>query len=550
MFRREMRLFGPFCGLLCFAVCTTKLVILGTFTPLPSEMSQKLVEPRSLQRPEVIGINRKFCSGTLASKMPQPGERTAERSERQGLERKMEQSQDPEFIKQFHVLGTSHRRAPVEVRERLTVPVSDVGLRARQLTEQAGIEEAAIVSTCLRSEFYICGNDSDPRAAVAAFWSRCFGIEPAHFRPFLYCKSGRAAVSHLFRVVAGLDSLIVGENQAMQRASDALAASLEVGAAGAAIQKIFLAALQCGERVHTETRIGRREPSLGRAVVELVEKIFGSLENSTVLLIGGGQTCELAAKDLSKIAVERIWLASPDEQEAQQLAERLGHPEMALAWSDLRQAVSQADVVINIPAPAAGSAPASTSVATPVSGSSSDPFSERRVLQRSDYERIRPLRQRRPLFLLDLAVPRGIDPALNSCDEVFLYNVDDMAPIAAAEARRYAVEIQAAESLVRQEVEQFLRSFRADPPSGLPATLPGTLQALERQLECIRQEQLSKSRASLQSLTRAQQRDVERLTSAITRKIFREVEHELRSTATEKEASKVAETVSQMLGLV
>ena len=454
----------------------------------------------------------------------------------------MGQFQDSAFIKQFHVLGTSHRRAPVEVRERLTVPASDVGLRARQLTEQAGIEEAAIVSTCLRSEFYICGNDSDPRAAVAAFWSRCFGIEPAHFRPFHYCKSGRAAVSHLFRVVAGLDSLIVGENQAMQRAADALAASLDVGAAGAAIQKIFLAALQCGERVHTETRIGRREPSLGRAVVEMLEKIFGSLENSTILLIGGGQTCELAAKDLNKVAAERIWLASPDEQEAQQLAKRLGHPEMALAWSDLRQAVSQADVVINTPAPAAGSAPASASVA--------GPLSERRVLQRSDYERIRPLRQRRPLFLLDLAVPRGIDPALNSCDEVFLYNVDDMAPIAAADARRYAVEIQAAESLVRQEVEQFLRSFRADPPSGLPATLPGTLQALERQLECIRQEQLSKSRASLQSLTRAQQRDVERLTSAITRKIFREVEHELRSTATEKEASKVAETVSQMLGLV
>ena len=145
--------------------------------------------------------------------------------------------------------------------------------------------------------------------------------------------------------------------------------------------------------------------------------------------------------------------------------------------------------------------------------------------------------------MLDLAVPRGIDPALNSCGEVFLYNVDDMAPIAAADARRYAVEIQAAESLVRQETEQFLRCFRAD-------SVPDTLQALERQLECIRQEQLSKSRASLQSLTRAQQREVERLTSAITKKIFREVEHELRSTATEKEASKVAETVSLMLGLV
>ena len=132
----------------------------------------------------------------------------------------MGQFQDPEFIKQFHVLGTSHRRAPVEVRERLTVSASDAGLRALELIEQAGIAEAAIVSTCLRSEFYIFGNGSDPRAAVAAFWSRCFGIEPAHFRPFLYCKSGRTAVSHLFRVVAGLDSLIVGENQARQRASD------------------------------------------------------------------------------------------------------------------------------------------------------------------------------------------------------------------------------------------------------------------------------------------------------------------------------------------
>ncbi|MBI4459203.1 MAG: hypothetical protein HY648_03970, partial [Acidobacteria bacterium] len=259
--------------------------------------------------------------------------------------------------------------------------------------------------------------------------------------------------------------------------------------------------------------------SLGQAVVELIEKIFGSLDGRTILLVGANPTSELAAQDLRKVAAERIWVTSPDPQQGKELAQRLATPESFVPWDQFPQAVGVADVILH----------ASNS--------------EQPVLRRSDYERIRASRQRRPLFLLDLTVPRGFDPTLHSYGEVFLYNIDDMAPIAASYARRYEAEIQEMEALIHREVERFLQALQKDP-------LSNTLLALERQLERIRQEQLAKNRSSLRDLSSAEWEDVERLTSAITRKIFCEVANELKQSAAQGEEKKLSEAVCIMLGLI
>ena len=425
----------------------------------------------------------------------------------------------PDILNTFHVLGTSHQCAPVEVRERLAIRLPEVGLRARQLTENAGIREAVILSTRLRSEFYVCDAAPGLCSRMDAFLRAQFKIEPEHFQPFFYLLSGIDAVRHLFRVASGLDSLFVGEHQARQGVAEAFEAAVAVGATGATIERIFEAALSCGRRVQTETKLGRRNLSLGQAVVELIEKIFGSLDGRTILLVGATPTSELAAQDLQKVAAEKIWVASPDQQHAKELAQKLATPESFVPWDHFPKAVGLADVIIHTSA------------------------SERPILQRGDYERIRAQRERRPLFLLDLTVPRGVDPSLHSYGEVFLYNIDDMAPITASYARRYESEIQEVEALIHRELERFLQTLQKDP-------LSNTLLALERQLERIRQELLAKNRSSLRDLTSAEWEDVERLTSAITRKIFCEVSNELKHSAAQGEEKRVSEAVCMMLGLI
>ena len=422
-------------------------------------------------------------------------------------------------IHSIHMIGTSHQRAPVEVRERLAVRLEKAGPVARLLTEEAGIQEAVVLSTRQRSEFYFLRSEPADGLALDSFWGRAFGIEPAHFRPFLYCLSGEEAVRHLFRVAAGLNSLIVGESLARQSAVEAFSQCAAHGAAGPTLQRVFEGALQCARRVSRETRLGRRNLSVGHAVVELIEKIFGSLDGRTVVLLGADQTCQSAARDLQRVAAERIYVAGAEEREAKDLVHKLGNNSAVVAWDNLREAISQADVVIH----------------------ASD--AERPVLQRSDYESIRAARQKRPLFLLDLTVPRGIDPALNGYGEVFLYNVDDMAIISSAYSRLYESEISVAEALVRAEADQFLHRFQEDP-------LSNTLLALEEQLERIRQEQLAKNRTTLRNLTTEQRQDVERLTSAITRKIFHEVAHELKQTGSDGDSGKLSEAVSLVLGLL
>ncbi|MBI4459209.1 MAG: glutamyl-tRNA reductase [Acidobacteria bacterium] len=425
----------------------------------------------------------------------------------------------PDILNTFYVLGTSHQCAPVEVRERLSVRLPEMAAPSRQLTEIAGVREAVVLSTRLRSEFYVCDAAPDLPSRLDSFLRTQFKVQPEHLHPFLYLLNGLDAVRHLFRVTSGLDSLFVGEHQARQGVSEAFQAALASGATGAAIERIFEGALLCARRVQTETKLGRRNLSLGQAVVELIEKIFGSLDGRTILLVGATPTCELAAQDLRKVAAERIWVTAPDQQQAQQLAQKLAIAESFVPWEQFSRAATSADVIIH----------ASTA--------------ERPFLRRADYEKIRSQRQKRPLFLLDLTVPRGVEPSLTSYGEVFLYNIDDMAPVTASHARRYESEIQDVETLIHRELERFLHALQKDP-------LSNTLLALERQLERIRQEQLAKNRSGLRDLTSAEWEDVDRLTSAITRKIFCEVANELKHSAAPGEEKKLSEAVCMLLGLI
>jgi len=343
------------------------------------------------------------------------------------------------LIEEFHIVGITHRRAPIEVRERLAVAPPEWEASTRQLCEQSGIAEAVILPSCLRSEFYVCGPRAEARAGVEEFWRVRFRVRPEDFRRFALFRSGPEAVRHLFHVLAGLDSLFVGEHQMRRCGEESLAAAECAGAAGPVLRRIFTAALQSAAEIQSETRLGRRNITKCQAVVEMVEKIFGSLENRTVLLLGGGHACEPVIRDLKRAAPERILASSPEEAEAAALARLSGRLVTVLPWKDVLAAASEADVVIN------------TSITEP------------KVLRRADYEKIRPLRQKRALFLLDMAMPRGFDPALKTHGEVFLYTIDDMAGVAQSYQNRYSNEIEEAEAIADRNLEQFLRELETNP---------------------------------------------------------------------------------------
>lgn len=383
------------------------------------------------------------------------------------------------------LIGVNHRTAPIELRERIAIGRDDLAEVTRSLAALPGVLECMIVSTCNRVEMLavIDGASAD----LAGFLANRFSLDRSTLVPHLYEHRDRHAVRHLFRVAASLDSMVVGEPQILGQVKEAFAIARECGAVSVQLEPLLQSAFVAAKRVRTETEIGSSSVSVASVAVELARKIFGSLSGRAVFLVGAGKMSDLAARHLVQQGAGSILVANRTLERAREMAERF-HGSV-IPWDQLHETASQADIVIT-----------STGAPHP-------------IFRREHGQAFLHRRRNRPMFFIDIAVPRDVDPAMNKLEGIFVYDIDSLQTVAAAHLAERSREAQDAESLISAEVERFVERQRT--VSAAPAIV-----ALQRQAEEMRQTELRRSSAKLASLSPEQAAAVEALTRGLVNKFL------------------------------
>lgn len=330
-------------------------------------------------------------------------------------------------------LGLSHHTAPIEIREKVAVTESVLGEVLATLSAMEGLDEVLVVSTCNRVEIY--GATEEPDAVLPrlrAYLSTRDATVDAH----LYEHRGQDAIIHLFRVCGSLDSMVVGEPQILGQMKDAFAKAQEAGTVGSLLSRCFRRAFGVSKRVRTETQVGQAAVSVGYAAVELARKVLGEVEGRSVLLVGAGKMGRLTSRHLVGAGCTELLVTNRSTERAQALAEEIGgsaHP-----WSELPSLLKEADVVV-------------CSTAAPEA-----------VITRELAVAARRARKHRPLFLIDLAVPRDVDPAVNDLEGIFLFDIDDLDQVVDKNLEARRDEAQRAEILVAKDAQAFYGALRSE----------------------------------------------------------------------------------------
>jgi glutamyl-tRNA reductase len=386
------------------------------------------------------------------------------------------------------LVGISHRTAPVELREQVDFSRGDMGAAVSALVSRVRSGEGVIVSTCNRVEIYTeAENDEQGRDEVAAFISLHHGIDRERIESHLYARSDADVARHLFRVAAGLDSLVVGEPQILGQVKDAYELAADKQATGGALNRLFHAAFAAAKRVRTETGLAEGAVSVSYAAISLAKKIFGRFEGLNVLILGAGEMAELTATHLKGQNVKSLIVASRTLANAEALAQAVGG--RAVAWAEMPAALAGADIVVT-----------ATGASEP-------------VLTRERIAGVMKDRSHRPLFVIDIAVPRDVEAAAGDLEQVFLYNIDDLQQIVNENLARRAAELQNAERIVSEEVEKFsswLRSRTAVP----------TVVALRQRFETIRKSELKRLEPKMAALPPEARARVDEITRLIVEKLL------------------------------
>ncbi len=398
------------------------------------------------------------------------------------------------------LVGTSHHHAPVELRERVARSASE----ARELAMRLG--EAVCISTCNRTELYVAAEDAEQaeRDAAAALVERAPEVEKA-----LYRLRDEAAALHLFRVAAGLDSLVPGEGEILGQ----VRAAYEAGTTGPLLDRLFHQALHAGKKVRTQTAIGESPASIASAGAALAERVFGDLDRCNALLIGAGEAGEQAARALRARGARVSAVASRTVERAHELAARVDA--VAVPIETIEEHLSTVDVIVS-----ASSAP-------------------HLVLTRETLEHAR---RRRPLLCIDLAVPRDLDPAIRDLDDCFLYDIDDLEAIVADTLTLRRREAERAESIVTAEADAFLE-WQAS-RDVVPA-----IALLRARADAIRAAELRRAESRLGPLNEAQRQAVEVLASRIVEKLLYLPTIRMKQAAAAAEGVIYAEAVRHLFGL-
>ncbi|MGN2244857.1 glutamyl-tRNA reductase [Frateuria sp. GZRR33] len=360
-------------------------------------------------------------------------------------------------------LGLNHLTAPVSLREQVAFDADAAGEALRELRAEPGVEEALILSTCNRTELYV-GVAEGAEQAPQAWLNRHHRLTPGKLDEFLYRHDEDAAVRHMFRVATGLDSMVLGEPQILGQVKDAYQLARDARALGAPLDRLLQHTFAVAKRVRTDTRIGAHTVSVAFTAVRLAEQVFTDLKQACVLLIGAGDTIELAARHLVDKQVSRLIVANRTLENAQELASRYGG--YAIALADLPQHLAEADIVIS-----------STAARQP-------------VVTRPMVERAVAARKRKPMFMVDIAVPRDIDPAVASLEDVYLYAIDDLQQVIDENRRSREAAAREAETIIDLQVDRYMAWRRA-------LTLRNPAIDLRLHAERYRDEVLAKAQAML-----------------------------------------------------
>jgi glutamyl-tRNA reductase len=386
------------------------------------------------------------------------------------------------------VVGLNHKTAPIELRERLHFPTTTLEEPLEKLAHYTEGGERVILSTCNRVELYgHVQHLAHGNSRLQQFLSDYHGIADDVLAPHLYSYHGEAALRHLFRVVASLDSLVIGEPQIAAQVKEAFTIARHANATSAIFNQVFERAFSVAKRVRTETRIGEHAVSISYAAVELAKKIFQDLSPKTVLILGAGEMSELTARHLISQGVQDLLVANRTLERARDLAARLGGQGVPLA--ELPSYLPKADIIVS-------------STGAP-----------ELVIQKSDVQNALKLRKNRPMFFIDIAVPRDVAPAVNELENVYVYDIDDLQHVVDENRKARGREAVVAETIIAREVEEALQWF--DEQQVVPAVI-----RLRRKAETIRNQEIQKLFARLGPLPDAERQAIEAMASSIINKLL------------------------------
>ena len=414
------------------------------------------------------------------------------------------------------LVGLSHKTAPIEIREKLTFPADRQAESLAALTSGDHVAEAVILSTCNRTEVYaVVAAEGAGKDAVIGFLADAHGLDRHELIRYLYLVDGSAVVRHLFRVSASLDSMVVGEAQVLGQVKEAYDHAIGCDCTSRVFNKLFRQSFEVGKRVRTETDIGENAVSISYAAVELAKKVFEDLEGTTIMIVGAGKMSELTAKHLVSCGVARVLVANRTYERAVEFAGRTGGE--AVPYEDLFDRLHDVDIVIS-----------STAATEYVIGKESvaDALKHRS----------------RPLFMIDIAVPRDIDPAVNDLRGVFLYDIDDLQGVVDSNLEERMREAQRAETIIEEEIATFaawLESMEVVP----------TVAAIRAQAERIRQSELEKAIKRLGGLSEKELKTVDALTASIVNKMLHAPTAKLKQDVGEKDNYVRVEAVRHLYGL-
>jgi glutamyl-tRNA reductase len=366
-------------------------------------------------------------------------------------------------------LGINHQTAPVSLRERVAFAPAAAVKALASLKQVSGVDEAAILSTCNRTEIY-CAVQPDALLSPARWLCEQHALTPRSLDDYLYRHDDALAVRHIFRVATGLDSMVLGEPQILGQVKEAWHLAREAQTLGAPMDRLFQHTFAVAKRVRTDTRIGASPVSVAFAAVRLAERVFADLREATVLLIGAGETIELAARHLVDRKARQVIVANRTLEHAQALAARFGG--YAIALADLDQHLAEADVVIS-----------STAAREP-------------VLRHAQVEQAIRRRRHRPMFMVDIAVPRDIEAAVGELPDVYLYTIDDLDQVIADGLRSRQQAAREAEAIIDLQVEHYMAWRRALEGQGPLRTLRHEGEASRDRLLGRAQEMLARGKSA------------------------------------------------------
>jgi len=413
-------------------------------------------------------------------------------------------------------VGVSHRTAPVELREAVDFSRAGFDAALTALASRQVAREAVVVSTCNRAEIYAAADTDAAAETCARFIADYHALPWERVAPHIFVLRGADAARHLFRVAAGLDSLVVGEPQILGQVKEAFAAAMGVKHTGALTNRLFTTAFTVGKRVRAETGLGEGAVSVSYAAIALARKIFSDLKGLNVLILGAGEMAELTGVHLRAQQVKQITIASRTLATAEALAAQLGG--RAVAWTALSSALSAADIVVT-----------ATGATEPV-------LTKARI-----EEAMRP-RRGRPLFIIDIALPRDVEAEAGSLDQVILYNIDDLQTIVQENMARRAAELERAETIVTEELERFTSWAQS-------REIVPTVIALRQRFETIRQSELLRLEPKMASLPPEARARVDEITHLIIEKLLVTPTEQLKAINDETVAVAYADAVNRLFSL-